>query len=125
MNINEIDISIGEYHGDNNPKVFKLLTYFDMIRNGNTEVEVGLYREKLQKLGKKGAKTFKDQIKHAYPSAVMDGGSKLQDIKKRTGVICMDVDEDTPEKTLQRLRNDSYILALHKTVSGNGHAIYL
>ena len=124
MKLHEITISKTLDVKDKNPKPLGLSTYFDMIRNETEEQFVGHYRQVLEREGKEKARFYKNQIPCVTPSAFMINGMADSNVKEYTGIICIDVDHELTPETIAKLKIDPHTLALHKTVSGNGYAIY-
>jgi hypothetical protein len=67
---------------------------------------------------------FKKTIPGVSPSGKFSK-RKADAIEAHSGILCMDIDEkDNPDMQIERLEDDPYVYAYHRSVGGYGYAVY-
>lgn len=107
----------GDYVPGTKPKEsMSLEAYFDGIKNGRWEIDVMAYRE---------GKRQKSSVPAVTPSGTFTTRS-ANNIVLHSGVIVLDFDaKDNGYFPADAVATDPYVLAFHKSVSGNGYAVYV
>jgi predicted P-loop ATPase len=92
--------------------------YFDFIKNGEWQIEVLRYQANPTQ-----------ENKVLAPAATISGTFTERNAKgliKHSGVICIDADDKDQFKKIdtEKIMNDPYVYAIHKSIGGKGYAIY-
>jgi predicted P-loop ATPase len=91
--------------------------YFDGIKNGRWQDEVLNFR---------AGRTQKE-----LTTCVTASGSFKQraanKLLEHSGFICLDIDakDQIAQVDIERIKNDSYVYAVHRSLSGNGYAVFI
>lgn len=94
------------------------IEFFDGIKNGRWQDEVLEYRT---------GKREKTSLTSLTPSGVFSV-RKIKGLLQHSGLICLDVDakDQIAQMSIEVLKNDDYVNAIHASCSGNGgYAVYV
>lgn len=95
------------------------ISFFDGIKNGEWEIDVMAYRNN-------PTQENKQKLECVTASGVFEERKKNK-LVEHSGLICIDVDakDQISDINIEKLKADEYVNVLHKSVGGEGLAVYI
>lgn len=93
-------------------------SFFDGVKNGEWQIDVMAYRQN-------PTKENKQKLECVTASGTFDERAKSK-LVEHSGLICIDIDakDQISNIDIEALKNDAYVYVIHKSVGGQGLAVY-
>lgn len=104
-----------------------LQAWFEGIRAGRWRKVVEQVRAERDPV--KQAEMKRQELFISFPSVVLNGGKRSDQVEKYTGVVVVDIDEKDNDKSdlealPERLKADPFVLGFHLSCRGGGYAVF-
>lgn len=101
--------------------------YIDIIKNGSPQIK--LYRENLA-LNIDAVKATKNKMAAITPAGLFDKVRANETLLKYSNIVCCDIDKISDQKRdidnlKAELSRDKFVMIVHKSLSGNGLAVFV